>query len=112
MRILTLLLLLLTLLIGCLSQKSTPTSQYAERGKEYPIVARYWKIRGQRFKADYPNLKEFSRSMHGEFIEFLMPDGKILEAVKHKDWIDVWDIIIRPPYKHEMKRVQELINED
>ena len=91
---------ILVLLMGYAPYVLEPEPQYD---------GQYRSLHGKTFKADYPTVKKISQSMHGNYVKYLMPDGKILMA-RH-DWEkEVWNITIRQPHPHEVEQVERLMS--
>ena len=84
--------IILVLLIGC-AMPPEPEPQFVEQ---------YLSLHGETFKTDYPNLKELGKSQHGNYVKYLMLDGKILMA-RYDDKKGVWNITIRQPHPKEVE---------
>ena len=83
---------ILVLLIGC-AMPPEPEPQF---------IGQYLSLAGETFKTDYPNLKELGRSHHGNYVKYLMPDGKILMA-RYDGKKGLWNITIRQPHPNEVE---------
>ena len=94
---------ILVLLIGCAIPPIPPEREADSGFVESEFVGQYPSLVG-RFRADYPNLKELSGSYHGDGFNFIMPDGRILMALKdHKKGI--WNVSIRQPTQYDIQTI-------
>jgi hypothetical protein len=83
---------ILVLLVGC-AMPPEPEPQF---------IGQYLSLEGEPFKTCYPNIKMLNHDYHGNFVNYLTPNGKILIA-RYDDKKGFWNITIRQPTSHEVE---------